>query len=126
MVGARDITVLPAKLYADQMIAAKDGTTDGNLPENIPDLMLSYVNEVNRGLDEHKQEDRTVHHIVKAVAWECLKRTYRPTPAPRQDVLAALAGAPDAEGLLTYLEARLRLVQTIGADATRSVSRWTR
>jgi len=115
MVGARDITVLLAKLYAEQMIAAKDGTTDGNLPENIPDLMLSYVNEVNRGVDEHKQEDRTVHQVAKVVAWECLKRTYRPTPAPRQEVLAALAGAHDAEGMLTYLEARLRLVQTIGA-----------
>jgi hypothetical protein len=85
------------------------------LPENIPDLMLSYVNEVNRGVEENKQDDRMVHHVAKAVAWECLKKTYRPTPAPRHEVLAALAGSHDAEGLLTYLEEQLRLVQTIGA-----------
>jgi len=115
MVGERDITVLLAKLYAEQMIAAKEGTAEGNLPENIPDLMLSYVNEVNRGVEENKQDDRTVHHITKAVAWECLKKTYRPTPALRHEVSAALAGTHDAEGLLTYLEERLRLVQTIGA-----------
>jgi hypothetical protein len=77
--------------------------------------MLSYVNEVNRGVEENKQDDRMVHHVTKAVAWECLKKTYRPTPAPRHEVLAALAGRHDAEGLLTYLEERLRLVQTIGA-----------
>jgi hypothetical protein len=115
MVGARDITILLAKLYAEQMIAAQEGSIDGNLPETIPDLMLSYVNEVNRGVESHKQDDRLVHRVTKAIAWECLKRTYRPTPAPRQNVLAALTGEQDAEGMLTYLEKRLRLIQTWGA-----------
>jgi hypothetical protein len=116
MVGTRDITVLLAKLYAEQMIAAKTGLTVGDLPETIPDLMLSYVNEINRGVDPPKLEDRQVHQVTKVLAWECLKRTYRPTPASRQAVLAALAGKPDAEARLTYLETRLRLIQTIGAE----------
>jgi HEAT repeat protein len=115
MVGTRNITVLLAKLYAELMIAAKEGSTDGSLPETIPDLMLSYVNEVNRGVESHQQDDRLVHRVAKAIAWECLKRTYRPTPALRQNVLAALTGEQDAEVMLTYLENRLRLIQTWGA-----------
>jgi hypothetical protein len=116
MVGARDITVLLAKLYAEQMITAKAGLSGATLPETIPDLMLNYVNEINRGVDSPKLEDRQVHRVAKVLAWECLKRMYRPTPAPRQAVLAALAGKPDAEAGLTYLETRLRLIQTIGAE----------
>jgi HEAT repeat protein len=115
MVGTRDITVLLAKLYAEQMIAAKEGPAARVLPDTIPDLMLSYVNEVNRGIDHPKQEDRTVHRVAKVIAWECLKRTYLPTPAPREDVLAALGGEQDAEAMLSYLEDRLRLIQTVGA-----------
>jgi HEAT repeat protein len=115
MVGARDITVLLAKLYAEQMIAAKEDVADRQLPENIPDLMLSYVNEVNRGVEEPKLEDRTVHRCAKAIAWECLRETYRPTAAKRDAVLVALAGEKDAEAALKYLEERLRLVQTVGA-----------
>jgi hypothetical protein len=115
MVGTRDITVLLAKLYAEQMIAVKEGSIDGNLPETIPDLMLSYVNEVNRGVEGHKQDDRMVHRVAKAIAWQCLKRTYHPTSAPHQAVLDALAGEQDAEAMLTYLENRLRLIETRGA-----------
>jgi hypothetical protein len=77
--------------------------------------MLSYVNEVNRGIEDDKQEGRLVHRVAKAIAWECLKRTYRPIPALRNDVLSALAGEHDAEAVLMYLEDRLRLIQTIGA-----------
>jgi hypothetical protein len=115
MVGTREITVLLAKLYAEQMIAAKEGPAEGILPDTIPELMLSYVNEVNRGVDHPKQEDRTVHGVAKVMAWVCLKRTYRPIPAPREDVLAALQGGQDAEAVLSYLEDRLRLIQTVGA-----------
>jgi HEAT repeat protein len=115
MVGTRNITVLLAKLYAELMIAAKEGNTKESLPETIPDLMLSYVNEVNRGIESHKQDDRLVHRVAKVIAWECLKRTYRPTPTPREDVFAALRWEQDAEALLSYLEDRLRLIQTVGA-----------
>jgi hypothetical protein len=73
------------------------------------------VNEVNHGVESHQQDDRLVHRVAKAIAWECLKRTYYPTPAPRQAVLAALVGEQNAEALLTYLEDRLRLIETSGA-----------
>jgi HEAT repeat protein len=118
MVGARNITVLLAKLYAEQLIAAKEGTLVGAqclapLPDNIPDLMLSYLNEVNRDVTGDKFDDRTVQDDAKAIAWECLKGTYRPATAKRKDAIAVLSG-DNVETRLQYLEDRLRLIQTIG------------
>jgi HEAT repeat protein len=121
MVGQRHITVLLAKLYAEQLIGVKDGTstTVGAqglaplLPNNIPDLMLSYLNELNQDVTGDKFDDRTVQQDAKAIAWECLKQTYRPATAKREEALAVLGG-DDAEARLKYLENRLRLIQTIG------------
>jgi hypothetical protein len=118
MVGTRNITVLLAKLYAEQLIAAKEGTLLGAqgfapLPDNIPDLMLSYLNELNRDVNTDKLDDRMIQEDAKALAWECLKGTYRPATAKRKDAIALLNG-DDAEARLKYLEHRLRLIQTIG------------
>lgn len=133
MVGGSNITVLLAKLYAEQLIAAKDSTASGvgvqglaPLPDNIPDLMLSYLNELNRSVTGDKFDDssdgdslrdsfasRTVQQDAKAIAWECLKQTYRPATAKREDAIAVLGG-DNAEARLKYLEDRLRLIQTIG------------
>jgi hypothetical protein len=46
MVGQRNITVLLAKLYAELLISAKEGLRENDLPDNIPDLMLSYLERV--------------------------------------------------------------------------------
>lgn len=116
MVGQRNITALLGKLYAEQLIAAKVGAIQEislQLPDNIPDLMLSYLNELNRDVTEDKLSDRTIHNDAKAVAWECLKQLYRPTTAQREDGIVVLSGN-DAEKRLDYLETRLRLIQTIG------------
>ncbi|NEP11231.1 MAG: HEAT repeat domain-containing protein [Symploca sp. SIO2C1] len=125
IVGARNITVLLAKLYAEQLIAAKENTaaaagttTITPLPNNIPDLMLSYLNELNQEVKEDKLDDRSVQEDAKAIAWQCLKSTYRPSTAMRKDALAALDG-DDAETRLQYLEDRLRLIQTIGPAQDR-------
>jgi HEAT repeat protein len=117
MVGQRNITVLLAKLYAEQTIAAKEGTA-ADLPDNIPDLMLGYLNELNRGAAENEPDNRTVQRDAKAIAWECLKQTYKPASAKRDDVLAVLAalnGNNNAEVNLKHLEKRLRLIQTVGS-----------
>ncbi|HEY9599120.1 MAG TPA: PBS lyase, partial [Cyanophyceae cyanobacterium] len=129
MVGQRHITVLLAKLYAEQLIVAKEGTATNAtgqdptpLPNTIPDLMLSYLNELNRGVTGDKFDDspngdsfasRTVQQDAKAIAWECIKVSYRPGTAKREDCLAALDG-DNTEARLKYLEDRLRLIQTIG------------
>ena len=119
MVGQRNITVLLAKLYAEQLIANKTGITDGYLPDNIPDLMLSYLNELNRDHNPGEPDNPTVHQDSKVLAWECLKQTFRPAPARRDSVLAEmeLACGIDrnaAKDRLRHLEGRLRILQTVG------------
>ena len=78
MAGQRNITVLLAKLYAELLISAKEGLRETDLPDNIPDLMLSYVNELNRGAGKDEPDNRSVHRDLKAIAWECLRQTFRP------------------------------------------------
>ena len=115
MVGDREITVLLAKLYAEQLIASKENVKQ-NLPENIPDLMLQYLNELN-----HKEgllTDRAVHSTAKSIAWECLKETFRPAPAKIDAVLAAIGG-DSAQDRINYLERNLRLVQVTGSGRDR-------
>jgi len=111
--GDRNITVLLAKLYADQIIAKKEGTTDGNLPDNTAELMLHYLNQLNRSVTENKLSNSTVHKDAKIIAWECLKPTYRPAAANRQNAIDAL-GEENAESRLKYLEDKLRIIQTKG------------
>ncbi len=113
MVGDRNITVLLTKLYADQMIAAKEGATEVELPDNIPELMLYYLNQLNRSVSGEKFSDTTLHQAAIAIAWECLKCTFRPAPANRQAAIADLGG-DSAESRLKYLEEKLRLIQTKG------------
>jgi HEAT repeat protein len=111
--GNRNITVLLAKLYADQIIAKKEGTTDGNLPNNIAELMLHYLNQLNRSVTENKLSDFTVHKDAKIIAWECLRLTYRPAAANRQNAIDALS-EQNAESRIKYLEDKLRIIQTKG------------
>jgi len=114
MVGQRNITVLLAKLYAEQMIAIKEGTAI-DLPNNIPDLMLAYLNELNRGAAENEPDNRTVQRDAKAIAWECLKQTFRPTTAILNDVLVALDAHDNAKTRLEHLKKRLHLIDIIGS-----------
>ncbi|MGB3510284.1 MAG: sister chromatid cohesion protein PDS5 [Microcoleaceae cyanobacterium] len=122
MVGKRDITILLAKLFAEQMILAKsvDFNRDSlrNLPTNIPDLILSYLNEINRELGDKKLSDIMVHQDAQAVAWECLKLRYKPTTAKIKDALTSLSTVndKDTELRLKYLEEKLHLIQTVGAS----------
>ncbi|WP_017716539.1 HEAT repeat domain-containing protein [Kamptonema formosum] len=113
MVGDRNITVLLTKLYADQMVAAKEGATEGDIPDNIPELMLYYLNQLNRSVYGEKLSNSTLHEDAITLAWECLKSTFRPAPANREDAIAALGG-DSAESRLKYLEEKLRLIQAKG------------
>ncbi|WP_293342989.1 HEAT repeat domain-containing protein, partial [Microcoleus sp. CAWBG58] len=118
IVGDRNITVLLAKLYAEQLIAKKEGTTDGNLPDNIAELMLHYLNKLNRSVTENNIGDATIHKDAKIIAWECLKSTYRPAAANRQNAIIAL-GEDTAEARIKYLEDKLRIIQTKGVTRDR-------
>ncbi|MEM9448169.1 MAG: SUMF1/EgtB/PvdO family nonheme iron enzyme [Cyanobacteria bacterium P01_E01_bin.6] len=117
MVGQRNITVLLARLYADQMIEQQQGA-GGILPASVPELMLSYLNQLNRTIEsENQRDDLEVQQDAQRIAWECLKQTYRPTTAKKEDVISVLkdskAESDDAYGRLDYLENRLRLLQTL-------------
>ena len=116
MVSERNITLLLAKLYADQMVTAKESKADQELPKTIPDLMLCYLNELNRNVGA--EDNRTVQRDCKIIAWECLKESYRPAPAERTAVIEALKvnGLDERtiEDCLTYLSHRLRVIQVTG------------
>lgn len=119
MVGQRNITVLLAKLYVEQLIAHKSGIVDSHLPDNIPDLMLSYLNELNRDHNPDEPDNPMVHQDAKVIAWECLKYTFRPAPVKRETVLNELEIAcnidrESAKLRLRHLESRLRILQTVG------------
>ncbi|MEA5573332.1 HEAT repeat domain-containing protein, partial [Calothrix sp. UHCC 0171] len=123
MVGQRNITVLLAKLYAEKIIAnaetlqVNSRQQNNSITETVPNLMLGYLNELNRDVTGEKLNDRTVHQDAKIIAWECLRETYQPGTAKREDLLAVLAAFnpdnPDAR--LNYLENSLHLIQTIGS-----------
>ena len=113
MVGDRDITVLLAKLYSDLMIASKEGFTDDKIPDNIPDLMLSYLNELNHNVPaDFRMEDLVIHHIAKTLAWECLKETFRPHVV-RYEQAKKILDMDNFKDHLEYLEKRLRLIKTV-------------
>ena len=126
MVGQREVTAMLATLYARQMISAKVEAAQDVSPlisDNIPDLMLSYLNQLNKELggsriDQEQFNDRTIHKDAMALSWECLKEKFSPSVIHRDSALAALAvtRGDKAEAHLRYLEDRLSLVQTIGAS----------
>jgi hypothetical protein len=111
----REITALLAKLYAEQMISLKEKGVEGQLPEDIPELMLSYLNELNRRRGADDPDNRMVHSMAKTTAWECLKQTFRPQRTRREVVADALGGETSAERYLRYFEDKLYLIQTVGA-----------
>lgn len=123
IVGKGTTTILLAKLFAEQMIAIKDGDPDTHLPDNIPDLMLCYINELNRDLGEERYDNFTLHQYLKCVSWVCLKDSFRPLSARTTDVLQQMIkefNLPDADAAntrLRYLQERVRIVQAVGPSA---------
>lgn len=115
LIGERDITALIAKMYAELKIASIEQPPDFDLPRNLPDLMQGYAVNINESVKADRKETRAVLDAAKAVAWECLRKSCRPAPAKRDDVLKALRKEASAEAMLEYLEDRLQLIQTTGA-----------
>ncbi|OLE64882.1 MAG: hypothetical protein AUI36_08680 [Cyanobacteria bacterium 13_1_40CM_2_61_4] len=103
-------------MFVEQMIAISDGRMDYEVPNNIPQLMLYYLNNINRFPAIKELDDRTVQHVSKIIAWECLKETYRPVAATRESILKSLVHEKQVEELLAYLEDRLRLINISGPE----------
>ena len=124
-VEKKGITVLLVTLYIEQIINAKDDTdkADKNLdslPRDVPDLMLRYLKSLTKKNDflENKNKEQLYWKVQKntfLIAWECLKKSYQPKTAKRNDVLDLLkkeqAEAYLAEEYLEYLEADLQIIK---------------
>jgi hypothetical protein len=110
MVQRRPITPLLARLFVETLIAtAKDGGNFNTLPATVPDLMLSYINNLNENVKRNQPnayENTVVQQAAMLVAWECLKHDFRPGQVAAKDSL-------DVEPeLLEYLEKRLQIIRT--------------
>ncbi len=113
-------TALLVRMYVDRVIEV-GGLKTALLPDDIPTLMLQYLESLNRAeaIDrEVRQDDSMVLQTAKAVAWICLRDNYYPTEARYEDVIRAIAALSPAENpqqdarqRLTYLEQTLRLVK---------------
>lgn len=75
--------------------------------------MLHDLNQLNRSIPGNKFSDSTLHKDAKILAWKCLKPTYRPAAANRQNAITSL-GEEKAELRLKYLEEKLTIIQTKG------------
>ncbi|MDY6781014.1 MAG: HEAT repeat domain-containing protein [Cyanobacteriota bacterium] len=116
LVGNRAFPILLAKLYAEQSIAAQLGSEGAHLPQSIPDLMLSYLDELSRDrVPENGDRTATLalQQDAKIIAWECVKSTYQPGVPSRKDVLEALGEQP--EDRLQVFENRLHLIEAVGS-----------
>ena len=73
--------MLLATLYAGQMIASRERSSAAGPPETISELMLQYVDEVNRNARPATDpDDRTIKNDLKAIAWECVQSAFHPLP----------------------------------------------
>ncbi len=111
--------VLLAKMFADYLIASVEGgEVSAASPQNVPELMLVYMNVLNRGvLATARLDNGSVQKAAKVAAWQCIKRTFRPAKGSREEIISALESAMShdrrqAVATLDYLEHRLRVVRS--------------
>jgi len=113
--GERNITVLLARLYIDHLIREREGA-GGVLPDSVPKLMLSYLNSLNQNVDpSRKKDDLIVQRAAQVIAWESLRKAYRPQWIKKEDAISALANEwfnTESESLVAYLEDPLQLLLT--------------
>ncbi len=115
-------TALLVRMYVDQVIEV-GGLKRAQLPDNIPDLMVKYLEWLNRpnAIDKAvRRDDSAVLQAATAVAWTCLRDNYYPAWARYEDVIRALKALSQAENpeqdareRLTYLKEKLRLVERL-------------
>jgi hypothetical protein len=101
-----------AKIFADQLIGARQNGELREIPRDIPNLMLQYLDELNRVYDEF--EDREVQRAARLIAWECCKEEYRPGTVKRSELVALLG--EDGERMISHLQNRLIIIQPVGPD----------
>ncbi len=116
LVGKRTVTPLLAKLYIEQLVKANKSGSSVELPDNIPSMILRYLDELQSDTDP--QVKRQTQADAMTVAWLCIRDEFAPATASRDIVLRRLDGT-DAESRLRYLETTLHLVVTTGSRHDR-------
>lgn len=121
IVNDREITALLAKLFVEQMVAKQEKIIDEDLPNNIPTLMLRSIEVLYpKNHPEKTASDvpqlREVIKSAKVIAWECLKKDYRPLSADYEKVQKSLDPLSNGEKSLNYLKDKLKLVETTSFD----------
>jgi HEAT repeat protein len=112
--GSLGSTPLLAKMYAEQLVSIyKPGKILEELPQTIPDLMLSYISVLNRHRKQSEPDNPTVHRAAAIAAWHCIKETFRPGPASKAEICQELIGLGLPPGLIEDIEQRLGLIRTI-------------
>jgi hypothetical protein len=85
----RGITPLLAKLYAEALVAQhKKGGALSDVPTIVPELILAYLNELNRSRSKLDPDNISLHTAAKKIAWECIKKTFRPGSVNKASVVA--------------------------------------
>lgn len=123
----RGITFLFVKLYIDSMISRVERSSNKDLPDNFPGIVLTYLNDLNFHVRGSKLEERIVQQDAKAIAWFCLKQTFKPNSVHRNQILKVLAQLKDGtediqtkpDQRLKYFEDTLSLIKTEGADRNK-------
>ncbi len=112
LVGEKEISVLTAKLYAEQMIAHKK--TNTNLPTNVPDLMIQSIKILHEKDAYKKIEFSEIVKVSKITAYESLKQDYRPIPTNKDNVKKALEAIKNGEELFNHLRDNLKIIEEKG------------
>lgn len=109
------ITPLLGRLFAEQLSTLhKHKEPISNLPRSVPDLMLSYLNYLNRNRSDSEPGNADIHRAAKIAAWACLRGSYKPGQRGEKEVIRqALVSAQLSETLLDILEMRLGVVKTV-------------
>jgi HEAT repeat protein len=123
MVGKeRGITPLLAQMYARTLVRIPDLTSlNSQLPTSVPELMLTYLEVINRAGPGGQFDDMQVQRASKRLAWECIRDTYRPGRGSKEQILYGDDPERISADLFSYLEHGLRLVDTVAGASFQFV-----
>ncbi len=80
------------------------------MPTNVPELMLNYLNFLNRSRASDNPDNPTVHLFAKRIAWICVEKTLKPDAARKTEILSLLSGDSQAEHIIDYMTNTLGLL----------------
>jgi HEAT repeat protein len=115
MVGGKSATVLLAKLYAEQIAGPKPHSQSAGSVDSVPELFLQYLNVLNRGLVDGKEDDEAVQSDAKRLAWECTRSSLLPGEITWRQAVESL-DCGDAASRINYLEGKLRILTKVGPE----------